>query len=83
MELEYPQWQKPYVEALLELDPIKLRDRISIAEAHIRQRCNELDGSDSQITERLCLDDALDGLRSLKRTKFYYSNWEDGWPRPS
>jgi hypothetical protein len=81
MEFEFPQWQKPYREALLELDPNKLNERIAAAEALILIRRHELDGRGSALEERLKLDDALEGLRSLKRIKLYYAHWETGWPR--
>lgn len=81
MELESPQWQKPYTDAQLENDPQTLQEKIALAEALILKRYHELDANGGDLEERLRLDDALDRLRTLKRTKFYFSNWESGWPR--
>lgn len=80
MEPDFPQWQKPYREAQQEQDPKLLRDKICVAEALILKRYRELNAIGGDIEERLKLDEALEGLRTLKRAKFYFSHWESGWP---
>ncbi len=65
-ELRYPEWQKIYHDALLELNPQKLVQRVSEAETAILSRLQEIRiGSDSRM-EAQAIEDALNGLRILK-----------------
>jgi hypothetical protein len=65
-ELRYPQWQKTYHDALLELNPQKLVQRVSAAETAILSRLQEIRiGSDTRM-EAQAIEDALNGLRVLK-----------------
>jgi hypothetical protein len=65
-ELRYPEWQKPYHDALLEPNPQKLVQRVSEAETAILSRLQEIRiGSDSRM-EAQAIEDALNGLRVLK-----------------
>jgi hypothetical protein len=65
-ELRYPEWQKLYHDALLELNPQKLGQRVNEAERAILSRLQEIPiGSDSRM-EAQAIDDALNGLRVLK-----------------
>ena len=66
IELRYPEWQKPYHEALLEPNPQKLVQRVNEAEKAILSRLQEMRiGSDSHM-EAQAIEDALSGLRVLK-----------------
>ena len=66
IELRYPEWQKPYHEALLEPNPQKLVQRVNEAEKAILSRLQEMRiGSDSRM-EAQAIEDALSGLRVLK-----------------
>ena len=65
-ELRYPEWQKPYHDALLEPNPQKLAQRVSEAERAILSRLQEIRiGSDNRM-EAQAIEDALNGLRVLK-----------------
>jgi hypothetical protein len=65
-ELRYPEWQKPYHEALLELNPQKLVQRVNEAETAILSHLQEIRiGSGSRL-EAQAIEDALNGLRVLK-----------------
>ena len=65
-ELRYPEWQKTYHDALLELNPQKLIQRVNEAERAILSRLQEMRiGSDSRM-EAQAIEDALSGLRVLK-----------------
>ena len=65
-ELRYPEWQKPYHDALLEPNQQKLVQRVSEAETAILSRLQEIQiGSDSRM-EAQAIEDALSGLRVLK-----------------
>jgi hypothetical protein len=65
-ELRYPEWQQTYHDALLELNPQKLVQRVNEAEKAILSRLQEMRiGSDSRM-EAQAIEDALSGLRVLK-----------------
>ena len=63
--LLYPDWQPEYTKALLELDPSKLQDLLSAAEAAISKRVQALAEATNQ-PERQAMQDALHTLRVLK-----------------
>jgi len=60
-------WAELYRSALLELDRSKLPQKIETAHLAIQQRINELLQQKAVTEEQLALEDALRGLRSLKR----------------
>jgi hypothetical protein len=60
------EWQKSYEAALLELDPVKLSERIERAYQEI-QRYMELAADNSNGAERQAVADALANLRVLRR----------------
>jgi hypothetical protein len=63
----YPEWQKDYLEALLELDPKQLSRRIAAAESAIATRLQSIAGNTNHHAERQAIEDALSSLRVLKR----------------
>jgi hypothetical protein len=65
-ELKFPKWQEPYLEALMETDDRKLVERVKLAESAIFMRLRAIQ-SDSDITEKQAIEDALSGLTVLKR----------------
>jgi hypothetical protein len=65
-ELDYPDWQKPYHEALLELDPQKLVERVREAERAILSRSREIRVGSGNRMEAQAIEDALNGLQVLK-----------------
>ena len=79
-ELKYPRWQEPYQQAILELDPAKLRQKMLDAEAAIYGRLQQLtDGkshADGAKEERWAIDDAISGLRVLQREKLEFPDWK-------
>jgi hypothetical protein len=66
-DLNYSGWQKPYLDAMLEMNPDRLKDRIASAEAAIQLRLRELPDSPDSQAERQCLTDARNGLSVLKK----------------
>jgi hypothetical protein len=60
-QLLYP-WQVEYTKALLELDPSKLPDLLSAAEAAISKRVQALAGDTNHQRERQAIQDALNTL---------------------
>jgi hypothetical protein len=65
--LLYPEWQVEYTQALLELDPSKLPDLLSAAEAVISKRVQALSGAANHQQERQALQDALHNLQVLRQ----------------
>ena len=63
-ELEYP-WQFPVFEALVELNPRQLPQKIAIAEAAILERLCAFECAADR-RERIALDDAQRSLTALK-----------------
>jgi len=75
-ELSYPEWQREYQAALLELDHAKLGERVEAAETAIYKRLQAMShGSDAQ-AERQAIEDALANLRTLKRDRLGFPDWE-------
>ena len=70
MNQEFP-WRKLYEEAMLELDRIKLQERVDAAYAALRHRTEELMMGDNpgaaSLEERQALADALHSLRTLEK----------------
>jgi hypothetical protein len=65
-ELCYPDWQKPYHDALLELNPEKLIQLVSEAERAILSRLQEIRLNSDNRLEVQAIEDAINGLRVLK-----------------
>ena len=63
-DLEYP-WQSPVFEALVELNPGRLPQKIAAAEAAIAGRLCAFECTTS-LRERIALDDAQRSLTALK-----------------
>jgi hypothetical protein len=66
-DLKYSSWQKPYLDAILEMNPARLKQRVACAEAAIELRLRELADSPDAQAERQSLADARNGLLVLKR----------------
>jgi hypothetical protein len=73
-DLKYSGWQKPYLDAMLEMNPDRLKDRVASAEAAIQLRLRELADSPDSQAERQCLADARNGLGSKERNVSSPSN---------
>ena len=73
---EYPQWQKVCQEALTELDPERLKERIAAAEAAVVARMQELANQTDGQAERQALLDVTSSLRFLKRDTLKFPDWE-------
>jgi len=66
-QLKFPEWQRPYQDALSELDPAKLTAKIAAAEAAIAVRLASIPEGPESREERQAINDALSALRVLKR----------------
>jgi hypothetical protein len=65
--LRYPEWQQPCVDALAEVDPKKLPERVTAAKSAIARRVQELASSRDGHEERRAMNDALNVLRFLEK----------------
>jgi hypothetical protein len=63
----YPDWQKPYEDALLEADPQQLPHRVSSAETAIFQRLEAVRSVPEGRAELQAIQDALNSLSVLKK----------------
>jgi hypothetical protein len=75
-ELLYPEWQKAYRAALLELNPQKLAERVQTAETAIFNRLQEISQNSDSKAERQAIEDALATLRVLKGELLGFPDWE-------
>lgn len=75
-ELQYPEWQRPLQEALLESDRIKLQATVESAEASIFARLQAISGDPNHHAERLATEHALALLRVIKRDSLEFPDWE-------
>ena len=75
-EILYPAWQNEYQAALIELDRKKLPERVAAAEAAIFKRLQQLSQDSDSYAERQFIEDALHGLRVLKRDELGFPDWE-------
>ena len=66
--LRYPEWQRFYRDALVELDKRKLNERIALAETAISNRLRQTLHRPPDRAELLAVDDALACLRMLKNS---------------
>jgi hypothetical protein len=65
-----PEWQRLYVEALLETNPLSLAERVASAEKVMLLRVAELCTSSDQPEEWQAIEYAITGLSALKREIF-------------
>ncbi len=72
----YPEWQHEHSAALVETDPRKLLERVTVAETAIFKRLQTMSTSPDNQEERQAIEDALAGLRTLKRENLGFPDWE-------
>lgn len=67
------EWRRAYHLASLEQDPLLLFKRIEVAEAAVRLRREAIARGAGSLEERRLLEDALHGLKELKRERLNFS----------
>jgi len=72
----YPDWQNEYQAVLVELDREKLPERVAAAETSIYKRLQQISQSSDRQAERQAIEDAVAGLRILKRDSLGFPDWE-------
>jgi hypothetical protein len=75
-QIPYPEWQREYQAALLELDRKKLLERVTTAETAIFNRLQAISQGSNHTVERQAIEDALASLRVLKRDNLGFPDWE-------
>lgn len=76
MELPYPQWQRSLQEVILEFDRDKLAEKALHAESLILERLRQLQQSNNGHNEREAIDHGLSLLRSIRRERLDYPDWQ-------
>ena len=74
-EIIYPEWQNEYQAALVELDREKLPELVAAAETSIYKRLQQISQSSDDQAERQAIEDAVAGLRILKRDSLGFPDW--------
>ena len=78
-EPRFGNWREPYEQALLELDPALLRQKVLDAEVAIFGRLQQLsmDGNGPGVKEeRMAINDAIANLRVLQQKKLQFPGWK-------
>ena len=76
-ELCYPEWQKIYHDALLELNAQKLVQRVNEAERAILSRLQEMRIGPDRRVEAQAIEDALNALRVLKNETVKFKTFQN------
>ena len=74
--LRYPEWQRPYQAALLEVDPKRLSQRVEEAEAAIFKRLQQLSEIQDAQAERQVIQGAIRALWIIERDSLNFPDWE-------
>lgn len=70
------EWKKLVKEAVVEVNPDRLKEKVAEAEAAIFQRLQALERSSDSPAERHALQDASNTLLILKREVLKYPDWK-------
>ena len=65
--LEYPEWQRPYLEALLDIHKVDFQERLAGVETIILRRLAAIAGDGQHFAEWQAIQDALNSLRVLRK----------------
>lgn len=75
-KLDYPEWQIPLQEVVLEADLDQLPRKIERLEAVIFERLQQLRASHAVTPEKQAIEDALSTLRNVQRERLNYPDWK-------
>jgi len=75
MDVKFPTWQLPYLDAVSEVSEGSLRERVDVAERAILIRLEVLSRTSGRETERLAIREALDALHVIKRERLDFPHW--------
>jgi hypothetical protein len=75
-ELQFPEWQRPLQDLILEFDREAMLAKVQNVEVLIFDRLRELSASSDDRVEHDALHDALSVLRILKRDRLGFPDWK-------
>jgi cell division FtsZ-interacting protein ZapD len=75
-DLQYPEWQTPLQDVILEFDLKELLRKIQRVETLIFERLQQLRLSQDGAQERVAINEALDVLRTIKRERLQFPDWK-------
>jgi hypothetical protein len=75
-ELQFPEWQGPLQDVILEFDRERMLKKIEDVEVLIFDRLRQLSVSSDSRVEHDALNDALSVLRILKRERLGFPDWK-------
>jgi len=75
MDLIFPTWQFPYLDAVSDIPIENLRERVVLAETAILIRFEVLSRTEGREEEKLAIREALDALYVIKKDKLDFPNW--------
>ena len=75
-ELQFPEWQRPLQDLILEFDRETMLAKVQNVEALIFDRLRQLSASSDGRVEHDALHDALSVLRILKRDRLGFPDWK-------
>ena len=78
-----PEWQRLYVEALVEVNPLLLVERVAVAERAILSRVAELCTASDDPGEWTAIEDAINGISVLRKEILKSRNATAAQPTPT
>lgn len=78
-----PEWQRLYLEALVEMNPQVLAQRVSVAEKAILSRVAELCTTSDDPGEWKAIEDAITGISALRKEILKSRNATTAQPTPT
>jgi hypothetical protein len=74
-EFRYPEWQKPFQDALSETEKQKLQAKVVFAEWRIYRRLQAISANGDDLEERSAITDAVNELLALEFDRLNYPDW--------
>jgi hypothetical protein len=75
-ELQFPEWQRPLQDVILEFDRERMLKKIQDVEGLIFDRLRQIPVTNDGRVEHDALNDALSVLRILKRERLGFPDWQ-------
>jgi hypothetical protein len=75
-ELQFPEWQRPLQDVILEFDRERMLKKIQDVEALIFDRLRQISVTNDGRVEHDALNDALSVLLILKRERLGFPDWQ-------
>ena len=82
MDVMFPTWQLPYLDAVSGIPVGNLRERVDVAERAILVRLEVLSRTSGREGEKLAIRQALDALHIVKKGKLDFPGYERSPVKP-